>query len=243
MPSWSRPRVLLLGAATLAAVAGLTLAAWAVWPRASAQTDPSAAGSVAPTDTAAATPSGTDSSRLAPTPVRSTPAAGSTSAPDLARIVAEAERAYASGDYSAAVMGYNRALAITPGDPGLEARLNEAGKQYRVAREIAEQRAAAFKAFESGDYESALRVFYRLPDAASPMVKDWISAGWYNLGVQALQEGDCGAASSHLREALTLVPQDRDSTDALRLARACAAERGSTAFRLAADRLPVRTIR
>ena len=155
-----------------------------------------------------------DGSDGAPAAIASTagPAAAPTRADllaDLPDTLARAERAMQSADYSGAVLAYGEALELDPHNAVARAALVEAGRKYREQKARAEQLERAKAAFADGEYASALRIFYRLPDEVGADALDrYKVAGWYNLGVVALKAGELQEAASHLDEALAIDPDD-----------------------------------
>ena len=109
--------------------------------------------------------------------------------------------------------------------------LNRAGEAYREQKEIDGKRQQAIDAFNSGNYRSALTLFYRLPEFDDPERLDRFKRnGWYNMGLQALQAGDCRGATDHLKEARSLDPDDREVLLAVDLAKTCRFSRTNQAY-------------
>ena len=82
----------------------------------------------------------------------------------------------------------------------------------------------AIQAFNDGDYRNALRILYRispLDEAEAERFERFKFNGWYNMGLRALQSGDCRLARSNLREAQQVDPTDRDLQWALELSGSC----------------------
>jgi tetratricopeptide (TPR) repeat protein len=152
-----------------------------------------------------------------------------TAAERLAAIVARGDAAFQAGDHRAAILAYDEALELRPGEPGLEERLHAAGERYREQKEIDEQWAQAREAFGAGDYKTALRLFYRLPGEAGGRMERYKLNGWFNLGVNALKAGDCHGAADHFRDAAEIGPQDPGVIEGRSLAALCRTER-SPAF-------------
>lgn len=145
------------------------------------------------------------------TPVGAAPAPQPQQAGSFSQALAKAKAAFDRGDYEAAVIHYDDALVLDPDNAIARAGLVEAGENYRKRDPEAEQLTKARHAFAAGEYESALRLLYRLPAGlVDPAVLDRYKAnGWYNLGVIALRGAECTQAAKHFGEALTLRPADR----------------------------------
>lgn len=162
---------------------------------------------------------------------------------DVDAILRRAEAAFGKGDYPAAILAYNEALAILPDDAAIQERLLVAGSRYREERERAEQWDQAIKAFENSDFRTALRLFYRMPASEDQAkLQRYIANGWYNLGVQSLKSRTCQEALDHLREAESAKPTDNGIRSALRLAQSCPRERNTTSFVVAIDSLGYRSL-
>jgi tetratricopeptide (TPR) repeat protein len=165
------------------------------------------------------------------------------SAREARALRARADRAFAAADWSDAVLALDALLELDPGDVDAQERLTLAATRFREQRELAEQWRQAVASFNDGDYRGSLRILYRLPPSEDQaLIKRYTVAGWYNLGVRALQERDCRTALENLREAEALAPRDTEVRAALRLAQTCPRERATTSFGLALDRLPLRAV-
>jgi tetratricopeptide (TPR) repeat protein len=123
--------------------------------------------------------------------------------------MARAAQARQRRDWEAAILAYNQALSLDPDNPEARADLFEVGEIYKQEKAILDQLRKARIAFEDGEYSSALRLFYRLPEGSvDPAVLNrYMFNGWFNLAVIALQAGDTGRALDHLDEALSLDPE------------------------------------
>ena len=79
----------------------------------------------------------------------------------------------------------------------------------RLSRKYHEQLIRGRNALEDGDYVSALRILYRLPDTVDQMqAAEYKVIGWYNLGLIELKAADCKGAVEHFDEALAIAPND-----------------------------------
>jgi len=149
---------------------------------------------------------------------------------------------FESANFAAAVLSYNEALKLDPQNEVARKKLNEAGELFREQKAKLEERAAAFKSFEEGDYRNALRLFYRFEpkDAAEAQrLSRYKAIGWYNLGVRALMAGDCRLARSHLLESQQIDALDPYLARALEMNAACF-EGASGAYYEAVRTLPLR---
>ena len=127
-------------------------------------------------------------------------------------------------NFAAAVLNYNEALKLDPQNEVARKKLHEAGELFREQKAKADERAAAFKSFEEGDYRNALRLFYRFEakDAAETQrLSRYKAIGWYNLGVRALLAGDCRLARSHLLESQQIDALDPYLVRAMEMNAAC----------------------
>jgi tetratricopeptide (TPR) repeat protein len=155
----------------------------------------------------------------APAPKPQTKAAG-----NLDELLARGRAAFDAGDYKAAVLAYNQALAIDSTNGEARERLQEAGEKYRSVKAADDGRAAAIDSFQRGDWVEALRLFYRVtPEGAEDQARitRYLRNGWYNLGIGALRTGDCKTARDHFREAKQHDAADPDVKRGLSLSARC----------------------
>lgn len=132
--------------------------------------------------------------------------------------LAEARDAMASSEWERAILEYDAVLELDPNNREAAAGLLDAGAGYRERKAQEAEFDRAVRAFESGDYTSALRVLYRLPEDLR--VEDALRLkieGWYNLGVIELRAGNLSEARSHFGEALALDADDRAAAGAAEL--------------------------
>lgn len=163
---------------------------------------------------------------------------------NLGALLGRADAAYDTQDFAAAVLAYNEALKLDPDSDSIQQKLVLAGNRYREQRAVLDQWQQATEAFGNGDYERALHLLYRLPkgeDAAD--IQRYILNGWFNLGVQTLRVRDCRSALSNFREAEAVSASDPQVQAALRLAKSCPIERGTTSFVVAVEGLRLRAMR
>jgi Tfp pilus assembly protein PilF len=117
-----------------------------------------------------------------------------------------------AGDFGGAVIAFNAALTLDPGNAQAKAGIAEAGERYKASKAEREALAGIQLAFRDTEFTSALRLAYRLPPSVPKSRVDAIKlAGWYNLAVVALRAGECKEAEAHLDEALQLAPSDPDA--------------------------------
>ena len=115
----------------------------------------------------------------------------------------------ALGDFGGAVMAFNDALALDPGNEEAKAGIADAGERYKANKAERDALNNIRFAFRDGEFSSGLRLAYRLPPSVTKSYTDGVKvAGWYNLSVVALRAGDCREALSHLDEALQIAPAD-----------------------------------
>ena len=80
------------------------------------------------------------------------------------------------------------------------------------------QRSTAVEAFQSKDFETALRKFYRLqqeePDG--PYTR-YIANSWYNWGLQFLAAGNLRETDRKMDEVLTVQPDDQEALSVKKL--------------------------
>jgi tetratricopeptide (TPR) repeat protein len=162
---------------------------------------------------------------------------------DLAALKNQADEAYRQGDYSDAVVYYNRLLEADPGNEAARRRLEDAGERFRAKKELEEKRAEAFAAYNKGNYRAALSIFYRMPEGEDPTrLQRYKRNGWYNMGLQALAVGDCVSARSSFKEAQDIDQNDKMVIVALDLARVCRYSRGESSFQEEVRALPYRSL-
>jgi hypothetical protein len=112
-----------------------------------------------------------------------------------------------------------------------KAGLASAGQLYREQRDHEDKLATATAAWERGDYTSALRIFYRLPATSTdPRFTRARRNGWYNLGVLALQAGECLDARAHFDEMRGEDTADPQLPELAELAKVCDYSRQDPAY-------------
>ena len=120
-----------------------------------------------------------------------------------------ARDAMAANDYSTAIVAYNEALSLDPGNAEAQDGIREAGDLYREQRAAEEQVERGRIALEDGDYVAALRILYRVPAGVDQnQLARYKVIGWYNLGLVELKSADCDTALEHFDEALALAPEE-----------------------------------
>jgi Tfp pilus assembly protein PilF len=186
-------------------------AAFLVLPRLTGRPRRASAGSVA-----AALPGVPARRAVAPAKTRPdalsvTPATPADRAKAVAADIAEGRQELAAGDSAAAVISFNDALKLDPGNAEARSGLHEAGEKYKTQKAQQDALSSIKLAFRDGEYTSGLRLAYRLPAGVDPAVVTRIKiAGWYDLGIVALRAGDCREAQGHFKEALAIAPGDAE---------------------------------
>jgi len=162
----------------------------------------------------------------------------------IAQFLAQGDEALARRDYQAAIMAYNEVVRLDPEEGTVRAKLLAAGEEYKKNRSELEQLEKARTLFAGGEYESSLRMIYRLPEGLLPadVWERYKVAGWYNMGVVALRGANCKDAVAHLTEAQSLAPNDADVRAARDLADRCASMSSDRSFYNRADGLAFRKL-
>jgi hypothetical protein len=124
----------------------------------------------------------------------------------------EGQDLFASGEYARAAETFKKALSLDPVNPDIAGWQAKAEDQVRERRRVEAQRSTAVEAFESKDFETALRKFYRLqqeePDG--PYAR-YIANSWYNWGLQFLAAGNLREADRKMDEVLAVRPDDQEA--------------------------------
>jgi tetratricopeptide (TPR) repeat protein len=142
----------------------------------------------------------------------------------LDQLLSQGRAAFEAGDYKAAILAYNQALAMDSTNGEARERLREAGERFRSAKAVEDSRADAIEAYNRGEYVEALRLFYRVtPESPEDQARitRYLRNGWYNLGIGALRTGDCKTARDHFREAKQHDAEDPGVKHGLSLAAKC----------------------
>jgi tetratricopeptide (TPR) repeat protein len=135
-----------------------------------------------------------------------------------AEVLARAHASMDRGAWEQAVLEFNEVLELDPTNGEAAAGLLDAGQRYRERKAQDAEYERAVRAFESGDYASALRVLYRLPaDLRADDVRRLKVEGWYNLGVVELRAGNLSEARGHFGEVTALDDGDRAAAEAAAL--------------------------
>jgi tetratricopeptide (TPR) repeat protein len=136
---------------------------------------------------------------------------GSPAIPPLGASMARGRAAMDRRDYDGAILAFHDALRADPANSDAHAAMAQATEAYKVEKARREQIQGVRDAFRDGEYSSALRVIYRLPDEFdAATVNRWKVNGWFNLAVVALRAGEVPQAIQHLDEALAI----QDDADA-----------------------------
>ena len=128
---------------------------------------------------------------------------------DVPRLVAQADRALSAGNPRDAVEVLVAAQAADPVNFDLIERLEAARSELNAAKEAQSRLEAGRVAFRQGQFDEALRIFYRVPAGhRPPQLDSWIALGWYNLGVRSLQTGNTHEALQFFNDSLDHAPGD-----------------------------------
>jgi tetratricopeptide (TPR) repeat protein len=162
----------------------------------------------------------------------------------IAAAIARGSDALDAKDFAAAVVAYDEALTLDPTSEAARKGLLDAGDRYKKSRAEAEKLDKGKRAFAAGEYESALRLFYRVPaGVADPaLLNRYKVAGWYNLGIVALRAADCAHAFENFGEAMALNPGDPEVRDARAMADRCGTQKKDRAFYDAVEGMPFREL-
>lgn len=162
---------------------------------------------------------------------------------DVPRLVREAQAALDEGDPARAVELLAAAQTADPRDFDVLDRLETARVLQREHQQAQERIAEARVAFERGSYDEALRLFYRLPAEHKPPNLDrWIAAGWYNMGVLALQSGQIAEARRFLSDSLEHDPENPETIRLREVAQRYRTRDADDAFRVYVNGLALRAL-
>ena len=156
--------------------------------------------------------------------------------------LSDAEAKFEARELTAAIELFRKVIEERPENEGAIQGLADATELLRRDQERNSARDEAFERFRAGDYRDALRRFYRLPKNEGVDYTPYIAAGWYNLGVLALQRSDCSGAAEPFGEYLSMVGASGYQDPAVELSGLCDGQAGSIEFRRAAERLALRTL-
>jgi tetratricopeptide (TPR) repeat protein len=124
-------------------------------------------------------------------------------------LVEQASRQMEEADYASAVITWNQVLEVDPGHTGARRGIEEAGRRYREYKERSADLARAGYIFDEGEYSSALKILYRLPEDIQPeKVRLHKVNGWYNLAVISLKAGRIDQALERCGEIALLEVDD-----------------------------------
>jgi len=162
---------------------------------------------------------------------------------DVPRLVARADQLLAAGRAKEAVQLLQRAQVADPGNFELIEKIDRAQKALSVRRQAAERLEAGRAAFRQGQYEEALRVFYRVPEEYRPAKLDrWMANSWYNLGVRALKAGSIAEAIGFLSDGLEISPGDPDAVKHREVARRYRRRPVDDAYRIYVSNIELRSL-
>jgi tetratricopeptide (TPR) repeat protein len=125
--------------------------------------------------------------------------------PPFGTSMTRARDAMSRNDFEGAILAYNDALRADPTSADARIGMANATEAYKVVKARREQIDRVRGAFEDGEYASALRVLYRLPEGfEGSTVERWKVNGWFNLAVIALRAGEVPQALQHFDEVLAI---------------------------------------
>ncbi|MBD3869068.1 MAG: hypothetical protein IFK94_13170 [Acidobacteria bacterium] len=140
---------------------------------------------------------------------RSTDEVSKSAAERIPGLVQEAGRQMEEADYASAVITWNKVLELDPGHTGARRGLEDAGRSYREWQSRSADLVRAGYVFEEGDYSSALKILYRLPEDIQPeKVLIHKVNGWYNMAVISLKAGRLDQALLRFGEIELLAVED-----------------------------------
>lgn len=117
-----------------------------------------------------------------------------------------------AGRQSEAAEKFRQAQTLDPVNRDIASWLSRTEQGASQASQQQAAHDAAVAAFESGDFETALRRFYRLQEAdASGPYSRYIVHSWYNWGLEFLAAGNLREASKKMDEVLSIQPEDADA--------------------------------
>lgn len=173
--------------------------------------DPSLSPPAVPVATGAAAPSRAEtgsSSQPAKRPLH----VRALTAAEIERVVEEtvglAETLRAAGEFGVAAREYERVLELSPSHE--RARLAS-----RLCAEMERRFAPIRTAFAVEDFDTALRLLYRVPEDMEPeLIRQAKANGWFNRGIAALYAGRRQQAFEDFSEAVDLTPHDLEVASA-----------------------------
>ncbi len=131
---------------------------------------------------------------------------------DQAGLVEQARNLMEAGRFGDAILVWNQVLKNDPAHPEALKGIEAAGRGYREEQSRLEDLRKAEMIFQEGDYSSALKILYRLPENLRPdLALQYKVNGWYNLGVIALKAGRIDKSLSHFAEIQALAPEDQEA--------------------------------
>lgn len=144
--------------------------------------------------------------------------------------VDQATAAHENGDYAAALELYDRVLEADPEHVAAKAGVAVTVDVYQRRQQLSRKEREAYDAFDRGDYRTALRSFYRLPDETGGDYTGEIANGWYNLALISLNSAECANAEGFLGEVGDRVESDATFARLWDLTVACPDEQGTPWF-------------
>ena len=145
---------------------------------------------------------------------RSTEEVSKMAAERIPGLVEQASRQMDASDYASAVITWNQVLELDPGHTGARRGIEDAGRRYREWQSRSADLVRAGYVFEEGDYSSALKILYRLPEDIQPeQVRIHKVNGWYNLAVISLKAGRIDQAMERFAEIELLDVVDNEAAE------------------------------
>ncbi len=157
-------------------------------------------------------------------------------------LVEEATLLMDDADYASAVITWNKILKMDPEHTGARRGLEDAGRRYREWQERSADLVRAGYIFEEGDYSSALKILYRLPEDIKPeMVRIHKANGWYNMAVISLKAGRIDQALERFGEIEALNVDDPGAAELQAFAQSYRGREKDRAFYQDVNELTFRT--
>ncbi len=180
---------------------------------------------------------------VAPVPAGAAAAAPSYTKDDVPSLLQQAQARLAGGDEAGAVALLTAARQADANSFEVVERLEKARAALRLRQDADARIKEARERYAQEDFEEALRILYRIPQAYHPAgLNTWIANGWYNVGVQRLQTGDLREAIEFFGNCLEVRPGDEGATRNRELARRYLGKSTDDAYRIYVKGLALRTM-
>ena len=133
---------------------------------------------------------------------------------DLPELLDQAAGEMEARKFGDAVLTWNKVLEVDPDHPAALRGIELAGRGFRDEQHRLEDLRKAEMIFQEGDYYSALKILYRLPDDIRPeQVLQFKVSGWFNLGLIALKAGRIDQCLGHFNEIQAIAPDDETAME------------------------------